>query len=380
MKKGYLSKIVFIVISIIATAALILFDKSKENDSLSLKSDLFSDINENVDTDNLTSEITSQVKDNVVVSSVQMFAMDTIMDLKVYGYNRETTESALHLAETEIDRLDNLLSSQKKSSEIYQLNVSKDSYVSDDTRNLVEKAMQFCAKTDGKFDITVAPIMNLWGFYSKNFYVPTPQEIADKLSYVDYNDVKINGNHIILENNAQIDLGGIAKGFTSDRVMQILRANQIEAAIVSLGGNVQTLGKKTDGTLWKVAIQNPSDTSDYIAVVDVADKAVITSGTYQRYFEQDGVKYHHIIDPGTGYPSDSGLASVTIVSTDGTVADALSTSLFVMGLEKAIEYWRADNSFDAIFVTDDGKVYYTLGLEGAIQISDGYESLIINIS
>ena len=166
------------------------------------------------------------------------------------------------------------------------------------------------------------------------------------------------------DDQMKIDLGGIAKGYTSSRIMDIFKENGITSGLVNLGGNVQALGTKTDGSNWRVAVQSPDDTEDYLGVLSIRDKAVITSGGYERYFEQDGVTYHHIIDPKTGYPAENGLVSVTIVSSDGTLADGLSTSLFIMGEEKAAEFWKAhSNEFEAIFATDDGTIYVTEGLK-----------------
>ena len=161
----------------------------------------------------------------------------------------------------------------------------------------------------------------------------------------------------------KIDFGGIAKGYTSSEIMKIFDANGIKSGLVSLGGNVQALGCKTDKSKWKVAIQNPDNEEDYIGVLAIENKAVITSGGYERYFENNGKIYHHIIDPATGYPADSGLKSVTIVSEDGTLADGLSTSLFIMGLDKAKEYWQKNSQkFDAILLTNDNKQYVTEGI------------------
>ena len=169
---------------------------------------------------------------------------------------------------------------------------------------------------------------------------------------------------IKLGKNMKIDLGGIAKGYTSSRVMQIFKDCGVTSGLVSLGGNVQALGTKTDGTDWQIAIENPDKSSDYIGVVSVKDKAVITSGGYERYFEKNGKTYHHILDPKTGYPAESGLKSVTIVSDNGTLADALSTSLFVMGKEKALDYWREHkNEFDTVLVEDNGNITITDGLK-----------------
>ena len=164
----------------------------------------------------------------------------------------------------------------------------------------------------------------------------------------------------------EIDLGGIAKGYTSSRVIEIFREHGIKHGLVSLGGNVQTLGSKKGGKPWRVAIQDPESEMEYLGVLEIEDKCVITSGGYERFFEQDGVRYHHIIDPRTGYPADSGLLSATIVSEDGTLADGLSTSLFIMGKEEAEKYWRAHpGTFDYILEDKDGVLYVT---EGAAEL------------
>ena len=161
----------------------------------------------------------------------------------------------------------------------------------------------------------------------------------------------------------KIDLGGIAKGYTSSKVMDIFKENGISSAVISLGGNVQTLNGKPDGSDWRVAVENPADTGSYIGVLSIKDKVVITSGGYERYFKQDGKTYHHIIDPATGYPANNGLTSVTIVSDDGTLADGLSTSLFIMGPEKAQKYWKEhSDEFDTILVKDDGSILVSEGL------------------
>ena len=160
----------------------------------------------------------------------------------------------------------------------------------------------------------------------------------------------------------EIYLGGIAKGYTSSRVMEIFKEYGVEHGLVSLGGNVQALGGKQDGNPWRVAIQNPESELDYLGVLEIADKCVITSGGYERFFEQDGVRYHHIIDPRTGSPADSGIISSTIISSDGALADGLSTSLFIMGLEEAEKYWRANaDKFDFVLEDRSGKLYISEG-------------------
>ena len=223
--------------------------------------------------------------------------------------------------------------------------------------------MQVSEKTNGAFDITIYPLMELWGFTTKNYKVPQADELQETLKRVSYENVSLKDHELVLKNNAQIDFGGIAKGYTSSRVMQIFKEYGIEHGMVNLGGNVQTLGTKTDGTAWRVAIQSPQGGNQYLGILETSDQAVITSGGYERYFEENGVTYHHIIDPKTGYPSDSDLTSVTIVCADGTKADALSTSFFVMGLQKAESFYEnTDLDFDVILLTKDNQIYISEGI------------------
>ena len=165
----------------------------------------------------------------------------------------------------------------------------------------------------------------------------------------------------------EIDLGGIAKGFTGDRVGEIFSRYNINSGIISLGGNVQAYGTKTNGKPWRVAIQNPESSMEYLGVLDVQDKAVVTSGGYERFFEENGVRYHHIIDPRTGYPADSGLISATIVCEKGILADGLSTSLFIMGKDQAEKFWReSDLYFDYILEDKEGTLYVTEGIADSL--------------
>ena len=183
-------------------------------------------------------------------------------------------------------------------------------------------------------------------------------------------DLKVSS--VTIPDDVRLDLGGIAKGFTSSRVMDVFREKGVTSGIISLGGNVQALGCKPDGNMWRIGIQDPNDLNSTFAVIEVADQAVITSGGYQRYFEENGQTYHHIIDPRTGYPAENGLISVTIISDDGTLADALSTSLFIMGPEKASTFWKKHaDAFDAVMMKDDGTVMVTAGLANHCRITTG---------
>lgn len=297
-------------------------------------------------------------------ASKDIFAMDTYMTVTAYG---DQAQEAVNEAGAEIERLDNMLSTGNEESEIAKLNQSRSATLSEDAGYLVERALELNEETGGAFDIAIYPIMEAWGFPTQNYQVPTEDTLQSLLKLCDVSGItydKDNRNISFNQEGMKIDLGGIAKGYTSSRIMEIYKENNISSGLVNLGGNVQALGTKTDGSKWRVAVQSPDDSDDYLGVLSIEDKAVITSGGYERYFEQDGKTYHHIIDPQTGYPAENGLTSVTIVSEDGTLADGLSTSLFIMGKDKAIEFWRAhSNEFDAIILTDDGKIYVTEGIQ-----------------
>lgn len=310
-------------------------------------------------------------------ATVQLFAMDTVMELSAYGTN---ADHALALASDRINELDALLSTNQEGSEVYAANNSQGQPIvlSDDTAVLIQKALSVCAMTNGALDISIYPIVKAWGFTTNSYQVPDAKTLSKLLSLVDYSAISLdpNTNTLTLPKGMEIDLGSIAKGYTGDAVTQLLASNGITSAIINLGGNVQTLGTKPDGSLWNVAIQDPKG-DDYLGTVAVADKAVITSGGYQRYFVQDGVTYHHIIDPASGYPANNGLISVTIVSGSGTLGDGLSTSLFVMGLDKAIDFWRTHDGFETVLVGDDGTVYVTEGLKDVFTPSAGVNVQII---
>ena len=307
-------------------------------------------------TDSAQSE---SVSENDKYSS-DIFAMDTYMSLTAYGAK---AEDAVTVAIHEIQRLDAMFSVGNTDSDVTTANMQGSATVSDETAYLVEQSLEISRKTDGAFDITIYPVMELWGFTTKNYKVPQADELQETLKRVSYENVSLKDHELVLKNNAQIDFGGIAKGYTSSRVMQIFKEYGIEHGMVNLGGNVQTLGTKTDGTAWRVAIQSPQGGNQYLGILETSDQAVITSGGYERYFEENGVTYHHIIDPKTGYPSDSDLTSVTIVCADGTKADALSTSFFVMGLKRAESFYEnTDLDFDVILLTKDNQIYISEGI------------------
>lgn len=308
--------------------------------------------------------------------SREVYAMDTVMTLEAYGQN---ADAALDEAVAEIERLDALWSIASSDGEIAQLNAEKQITASADTLALLTRAKEISAATDGLFSTTIAPLMEAWGFTSGDYRVPDEAELSALLAHVDDEKIAISDSTVTIPADTKVDLGGIAKGFTSARVMDIFRENGVENGILSLGGNVQTLGTKPDGSLWRVGLQDPADERALFATLELADKAVITSGAYERNFEQDGIVYHHIIDPRTGYPAESGLSSVTIVSDDGTLADGLSTALFIMGKEAAVEFWRSHrDDFDMVLLADDGAVTVSAGIADALTLSDDSAAEVIS--
>ena len=312
---------------------------------------------------NTTSE--KQTSNDTEPQSRDIFAMDTYMTLTAYGAN---AENALNQAESEIERLDTLLSTGDENGEIYALNQNGTGVISEDTETLLDESEKLYKDTEGMFDITIYPVMEAWGFTTQNYRIPSDIELAGLLENVDASRIQYNRDEkkITLPADVKIDFGGIAKGYTSSRIMDIYKKCGITSGMVSLGGNVQLLGSKPDGSPWRVAVQSPDDTEDYLGILETEDKAVITSGGYERYFEEDGRIYHHIIDPSTGYPTENGLKSVTIVSDDGTLADGLSTSLFIMGQEKACDFWKKhSDKFDMILMTDNNELYVSNGIADA---------------
>ena len=301
-------------------------------------------------------------------------AMDTFMSLTACGAHR--TE-ALDAAEAEIRRLEALFSIGSPESEISLLNQAGEGVLSADTRALVGRALELYDETDGRFDITVLPLMDLWGFTSGDYQVPSEAQLADALAAVGADSLTYQPETgaLALGKGQAVDLGGIAKGYTSDRVMELYRAAGVTSGLVSLGGNVQCLGTRPDGSPWRIGIQDPEGVSGaMVAVIEVADQAVITSGGYERYFvdESTGITYQHILDPSTGMPVANDLTSVTIVSPDGTLADGLSTALYIMGLEEATDYWRAhSDAFQAVFIDGAGQIYVTEGLAASVTPAAG---------
>jgi FAD:protein FMN transferase len=302
------------------------------------------------------------------------YMMGTIIQLKVYGKN---AEKAIDEAITKINEIENKMSVNISASEINKINVNAgivETKVSEETFSVVEKAVKYSELTEGTFDPTIEPIVKLWGIGTENARIPIQEEISKALELINYKDINFDNNNLSIKlnrKNQAIDLGGIAKGYAADEISKIFTQNHIENAFVSLGGNVYVKGNKINGDKWNIGIQNPfKERNEYIGIVSVANKSVVTSGNYERYFIKDGIRYHHIFDPSTGYPSENGVVSVTIISDKSIDGDALSTSMYILGVEKGINLIEKLDGIDAIFVTKDKKIYATSGISQDFKLTN----------
>ena len=306
--------------------------------------------------------------------SKSFFAMDTYMTITAYGENAGT---ALNQAEERVKELEKLWSVTDENSEIYAVNhsVGENVHVSPETAELLDFSVDISEVTDGALDCTMYPVLTEWGFTTGNYKIPTDEKISELLENTGYEKISLDGQNVTIPENMQIDLGAVGKGYTGDLIVDILQENGIESALLDLGGNIQTIGTKPDGTDWKLGLRSPFGEGAF-ATLEVSDCSVITSGGYERYFTgDDGETYWHILDPETGKPAHSGLVSVTIVGKEGRLCDALSTSLFVMGLDKATELWKQRDDFEMVLVSEKGEIYLTEGLEENFSLNQMYGNL-----
>ena len=274
-----------------------------------------------------------------------IFCMNTVMNLKVWGKDAYDAVNELHMELQSLEYIWSATSEHSVLADLNNKNKRDDITLSPELAEVIEKADMLSQRTNGAFDPQMRCVSEVWGFYDVQHRIPTEEEIQAALA------------------DPQWDLGGAIKGYAGQVCAELLEDMNVDRAMLNLGGNVQTLGSKPDGSPWQIAIQNP-DGGDYLGILSVyGTMAVVTSGDYQRYFEMDGVRYHHILDPETGYPADSGLRSVTVICSDGMTADALSTALFVMGLDEGSGFWRESDDFEAVFVTAEGQIYATEGAD-----------------
>ena len=284
------------------------------------------------------------------------FAMDTVMDFTIYGESGLIDQS-----ESLIASLESLVSVTDADSELYAINQTGSGTLTGKASSLMEQALEICRRTDGALDLSIYPIVRAWGFTTGSYQVPDEAEIQALLPLVDYRKIQYDAatGTVTLPEGMEIDLGSVAKGYAGQLAAQMLREHGVQSALLNLGGNVQTVGAKPDGSPWQIGIKDPQG----------EDAMMVLSGQ----------TYWHIMDPSTGHPADSGLISVTIVGDEGVVCDGLSTALFVMGLEKAADLWAQSGDFEAVFVTASGEVYITEGLRDHFALTERYADTPVSV-
>lgn len=307
-----------------------------------------------------------------VTESRNKFLMDTLVKMKVHGVK---AEEAIEASYKKMETIENKMSKTIAESDVSKINKSKKGEwvkVDKSTFKVLKKAVEYAQITRGRFDPTISPLVDIWGIGTENSRIPEKTEINKAKALVNYKNLMLDNENNRVKLNKEgmaIDLGGIVKGYAADEVRKILESYDIKSAFVNLGGNVLTVGSKEDGSLWKTGIQDPrKHRGSVLAALEISDKTVVTSGNYERYFEEDGVIYHHILNPETGYPTRNNLLSVSIITAESFEADVLSTSAFIMGLAEGKELIENRKGIEAIFVTEDNNVYLTSGLKNRVEI------------
>lgn len=304
------------------------------------------------------------------------FAMDTVMRLTLYSRNPDSGQEVLAELTDLLGSLDGALSATREDSDVSRVNRSEGRPVEVNawTGELLSQVLALCQATGGALDVTAYPAVKAWGFTTEEHRVPPPGELAELAASIDYTAVQVEGNTVTLPAGMELDLGAAAKGYAGDLLARKVREKGVFSALLDLGqSTIAAVGAKPDGSPWRIGIREP-DSDSYFAVIELEDMAIGTSGGYQRYFEQDGVAYWHILDPKTAAPARSGLISVTVVSPSALVCDGLSTALFVMGLEEGARFWRdhPELDFEAVFMTEDGSIYRTAGLAESFSTVGSY--------
>lgn len=267
---------------------------------------------------------------------------------------------------------ENLLSRTKETSEIYRLNHRAEGerslQVSEKTAQVIAKGLEYSRLSDGAFDITIEPLSSLWDFTAENPQVPPEEAIREARERVNYRNVSVEGNVVTFADDVTtIDLGAIAKGFIADEIKAYLIEEGVGSAIINLGGNVLCVGARPDETPFRIGIQRPfAERNEVAGALDIEDMSVVSSGVYERHFIQDGVNYHHLLNPRTGYPYENGLVQVTIISRDSVDGDGLSTTCFALGIEEGSELIESMEDIYGIFMTEDGSIYYTEGAQAFV--------------
>jgi len=307
----------------------------------------------------------------------QEYMLGTIIQVKVYGSSKKKIKESLEKAFRRVEEIEKKFSVRIPTSEITEINEQAGRSpvkVDQETIYLLERSLYFSDLSKGAFDPTIGSLVKLWGIGTESAQVPDKNILQQKLRTVNYKDLTLDisqSTAYLTQIDQQLDLGAIAKGYAADEMKRILKEEGIETAFLNLGGNVLTIGNKLDGSPWKVGVQNPlTERGEYIGIVPIQDEAIVSSGNYERFFEQNGVRYHHILDPQTGYPSENGLISTTIITKASIDADALSTSAYVMGLKDGFALIESLPNVEGIFITSEKKIFVTSGLKASFHLTN----------
>ena len=311
--------------------------------------------------------------------SATVLAMDTVMTLTLYPVEGDDGQAAMDGLRQTLEQLDAALTAGE-GGEAAALNAAGGEWTAvPQSGALLAQTLELARLTGGTLDPTAYAAVKAWGFVDGNYTVPAREELERLKAAIDYTQVEVSGDgsQAHLAPGQQLDFGATAKGWAGDLLRQQLEQEGITSALLDLGqSSIAAVGTKPDGSPWRIAVQDPAgDNGDYVGILELSGRSMGTSGSYQRYFEQDGVRYCHIIDPATASPARSGLAGVTVVADSCLLCDGLSTALFVMGLEDGIQFWRENSSlgFDVIFITDAGEIFVTSGLKDSFSLADGEE-------
>lgn len=306
--------------------------------------------------------------------SDNIFALDTLITITLYD---GSDQNLIDQCFTEITRLEKLLSKNIVGSDIDNINQAagiNEISVSAETIEVLKKGIAYSVLSNGAFDLSIGPLVDLWSIGNKDAKVPDATDITNALSTINYKNIIINEDKstvFLAQKNMILDLGGIAKGYIADKLYTLLEENECSSAIINLGGNVLTLGTKPSGDLFRIGIQNPNlEIGNYLAIVEVSNQSIVTSGIYERYFIENDIKYHHILSPFTGFPYDSDIAGVTIISPKSIDGDALSTTCFALGTEKAITLIESLENTEAIFINSEGTIIKTTGIGSSINFTE----------
>ena len=311
--------------------------------------------------------------------SATAIKLNTAVTVTIYdSQDRELLTECMNLC----DKYEKIFSRTASDSELYQLNHreltpvagTEDTFqVSNPLAELIRKGLYYSELSEGAFDIAIEPLTSLWDFTAEDPQVPEDRLIQEALTKCDYHNVSVSDNNevILKTEDTAIELGAIAKGYIADRLKDYLISQGVKSAIINLGGNVLCIGGKPDDSSFKIGIQKPfADRSETIAVMDIKDKSVVSSGVYERCFKQDGTLYHHLLNPRTGYPYDNGLIAVTIISDESVDGDALSTTCFALGLEDGMKLAESLDNVQAFFVTSDYEIHYTKDFQKEITVTE----------